>query len=74
MGGYMIKVEKFDNVLESGITYGGRSGSKKGIILDGERWFLKYPKSTRSMKDIDVSYITSPISEYLGSQDRKSVV
>ena len=41
----MIKIENLENVKISGITYGGRSGSKKGIILNNERWFLKYPKS-----------------------------
>ena len=63
----MIKIENFDNATVSGITYGGHSGSKKGIILNGERWFLKYPKSTKSMNVIGLSYTTSPISEYLGS-------
>ena len=67
MGGYMIKIERFDNSNLSGITYGGHSGSKKGIIFNDERWFLKYPKSTRSMEVIGMSYTTSPISEYLGS-------
>ena len=63
----MIKLENFDNVLLSGITYGGHSGSKKGIIYNNERWFLKYPKSTKSMDVKGLSYTTSPISEYLGS-------
>ncbi len=63
----MIKIENFDEVLTSGITYGGHSGSKKGIIFNGERWFLKYPKSTKSMNVEGLSYTTSPISEYLGS-------
>ena len=63
----MIKIENFDNVMPSGITYGGHSGSKKGIILNNERWFLKYPKSTKSMDVKGLSYTTSPISEYLGS-------
>ena len=52
----MIKLENFDNVQASGISYGGYC-FKKGIILNNERWFLKYPKS-----------ITFPISEYIGSQ------
>ncbi len=64
----MIKIENLENVKISGITYGGRSGSKKGIILNNERWFLKYPKSTKSMNVIGLSYTTSPISEYLGSK------
>ena len=55
------------NVVPSGITYGGHSGSKKGIIFEDEKWFLKYPKSTRSMNVVGLSYTTSPISEYLGS-------
>ena len=63
----MIKIENFDNVEASDITYGGYSGSKKGIILNNERWFLKYPKSTKSMNVDVLSYTTSPISEYLGS-------
>jgi len=68
MGGYMIKIENFDNSVLSGITYGGHSGSKRGIILGDEKWFLKYPKSTKSMDVIGLSYTTSPISEYIGSQ------
>ena len=67
MGGYMIKIENFDNISNSGITYGGHSGSKKGIIYNNERWFLKYPKSTKSMNIKDLSYTTSPLSEYIGS-------
>ncbi len=63
----MIKIENFENVKFSGITYGGYSGSKKGIILENNRWFLKYPKSTKSMNVTGLSYTTSPISEYLGS-------
>ena len=67
MGGYMIKIENFDNIALSGITYGGHSGSKKGIVLNNEQWFLKYPKSTKSMDVTGLSYTTSPISEYIGS-------
>ena len=63
----MIRIENFENVKFSGITYGGYSGSKKGIILENNRWFLKYPKSTKSMNVTGLSYTTSPISEYLGS-------
>ena len=73
MGGYMIKIENFDNVTSSGITYGGHSGSKKGIILNNERWFLKYPKSTKSMEVEGISYTTAPLSEYLGSNIYKMI-
>lgn len=42
-------------------------GVKKGVIINNERWFLKYPKSTRSMEVKNLSYTTMPLSEYLGS-------
>lgn len=47
--------------------YGGAAGDKSGIIVDGENWLVKYPKSTRSMRDVEISYTTSPLCEYLGS-------
>lgn len=68
----MIKIENFDLSNPSGISYGGHGGSKKGIIIKGERWFLKYPKSTKSMDVPVLSYSTTPLSEYLGSQIYKS--
>ena len=41
---------------------------KKGIIYNNEYWFLKFPKNTIGMRKVDsLSYVTSPISEYLGS-------
>lgn len=63
----MIKLLNFNNYELSGITYGGHGGSKKGIIIDNEKWFLKYPKTTKSMENVNLSYTTTPISEYLGS-------
>lgn len=49
--------------------YGGNGGNKDGILIDGEFWFIKYPKTTRGMseKARKISYTTSPLSEYLGS-------
>ena len=49
--------------------YGGNGGNKDGILIDGEYWFIKYPKSTRGMKGNakGVRYTTSPLSEYIGS-------
>ena len=63
----MIRIDNYDELPSSGIAYGGHSGSKKGVIIDNERWFLKYPKSTKSMQVNGLSYTTTPISEYLGS-------
>ena len=48
--------------------YGGQAGDKDGIIYDGEYWIIKYPKSARYLKNVtDISYVTSPLSEYIGS-------
>lgn len=49
--------------------YGGNGGNKDGILIDGEYWFIKYPKSTRGMNANakELSYTTSPLSEYIGS-------
>ena len=63
----MINIEKFDALKPSGISYGGHGGSKKGIMFNEERWFLKYPKSTKSMDVKGISYTTTPLSEYIGS-------
>ena len=54
MGGYVIKIYNFNEYLSSGISYGGHGGSKKGIIINGEKWFLKYPKSTKSMQNVNL--------------------
>ena len=48
--------------------YGGYGGDKDGVIINGERWIVKYPKSTKSMNvSPDLKYTTSPVSEYIGS-------
>ena len=36
---YMIKIENFDLMNPSGISYGGHGGSKRGIIINNERYF-----------------------------------
>ena len=69
----MIKIENFDLLNPSGISYGGHGGSKRGIIINNERWFLKYPKSTKSMDVEGLSYSTTPLSEYLGSHIYESI-
>ena len=49
--------------------YGGHAGAKKGIIYNGENWFLKFPKNTKNInKNSQLrSYASSPICEYIGS-------
>ena len=50
-------------------TYGGNSGKKEGILINREHWIIKYPKRVKNLQNIGtLSYSTSPLSEYLGSQ------
>lgn len=66
----MIKIIDFTNSKLSprNLEYGGRAGEKKGIIYNNEYWFLKYPKNTSVMNNIKgLSYVTSPLSEFIGS-------
>lgn len=54
--------------------YGGNAGTKKGFYNDdGTKWFLKFPKTTKNFKNVDISYTTSVLSEYIGSQIYKSL-
>ncbi len=48
-------------------TYGGKAGSKEGILIDGEYWIVKYPQNTQGMRGTLASYTTAPLSEYIGS-------
>lgn len=50
------------------LEYGGRAGEKKGIVYKGANWILKFPKNTNGMDNVrGLSYVTSPLSEYIGS-------
>ena len=50
------------------LQYAGRAGEKRGIIYNNEYWFLKFPKNTLGMNRTGtLSYVTSPLSEYIGS-------
>ena len=66
----MSKIFNFENLKLSdrnGI-YGGTSCKKEGVIIDNEYWLIKYPQDVRNNNTLDVSYTTSPLSEYIGSQ------
>lgn len=66
----MAVVEIYDlrNCPLSGRLYGGRAGRKDGILIDGEPWIAKFPRSTRDLKGKGLPpYTSSPLSEYLGS-------
>ena len=64
----MLKLVDFNGYEQNLNYYGGEAGAKLGITYNGENWLLKYPKSTKMLIDPKVSYTTSPLSEYIGSQ------
>ena len=68
-----MKIYDFNNVEISQRRYGGKAGLKQGIVLDGENWLLKFPKSTKEYVKVEISYTTSPLSEYLGSHIYASI-
>jgi len=67
----MIEIVDFTNCKLSNrnLEYAGRAGEKRGIIYNNELWFLKFPKNNIGMNRVTgLSYVTSPLSEYIGSQ------
>ena len=52
-------------------TYGGSAGDKDGVVIDGEEWLIKYPKSLKEFSGDLSPYSTSPLSEYVGSHTYK---
>ena len=49
-------------------TYGGASGFKDGLIIDGQDWLVKYPKNASYLsRHEEMIYTNDPVSEYLGS-------
>lgn len=67
-------IEDFNELETNTLVYGGKSGQKLGVIINGENWFLKFPKSTKGFsKQVDMSYSTSPLSEYIGSHIYESI-
>lgn len=68
-----MKIYEFEQLELSGRRYGGNAGAKTGVILDGEFWFIKFPKNVRNLNNVKISYTTSPISEYIGSHVYKSI-
>jgi len=65
-----MKLMDFTNceLSNRNLQYAGRAGEKRGIVLDGELWILKFPKNTIGMSDVTgLSYVTSPLNEFIGS-------
>ena len=57
-----------DAKIARGKFYEGNAGAKEAVIFDDSVWMIKYPKTTRDLQNPQLSYITSPLSEYLGSE------
>lgn len=59
--------------------YGGLSGAKYGILMDGSRWMVKFPENTKNFPGKEKpghhipSYTSSPVSEYIGSKIYESL-
>ena len=60
----LINVENLERTNRS---FGGNAGAKNGIILNNEEYIIKYPKNIKEIKKVEISYSTSPLSEYIGS-------
>ena len=66
----MIEIINFTDyaLSDRDLQYAGRAGEKRGIIYNGDYWFLKFPKNTIGMNRVTgISCVTSPLSEYIGS-------
>lgn len=70
-----MKLYNFDKYPQNDKVYGGASGRKVGITINGEDYLIKYPGNLkdRGLKNIELSYSNSPLSEFLGSQIYKII-
>lgn len=64
-----MEIKNYDNCKVNTRMYGGMSGSKLGVIDNGENYLLKYAGNLKekNLKNIELSYSNSPVSEYIGS-------
>lgn len=63
-----MEIKNYTNNEKSKKYYGGNAGYKIGIIENNEEWLLKFPKNTHNLENVEMSYTTSPLSEYIGSK------
>ena len=57
----------FTNLKQSNFLYGGNAGLKRGVIWNDKKWLIKFPQETTTFENVDISFTTSPLSEYVGS-------
>lgn len=69
-----MEIKNLDHYQRDLTTYyGGKSGSKYAIVIDGQRWMIKFPENTKNFRGREKSnahipsYTMSPLSEYIGS-------
>lgn len=62
----MFLIDLTDSV-DNNKLYGWNAGFKRGITIDGSNWIIKFPQETNGFKNVDISFTTSPLSEYIGS-------
>lgn len=64
-----MKIFDFDRYPQNDKVYAGMSGRKVGITINGVDYLVKYPGNlkNKNMKNINLSYSNSPVSEYFGS-------
>ncbi|WP_296057829.1 CtkA family protein [uncultured Holdemanella sp.] len=69
-----MKIYDFNELETNTLVYGGHSGQKLGVVINGENWFLKFPKRIKKLtRKFEISYTTSPLSEYIGSHIYESI-
>lgn len=57
----------YTNTPDNIQLYGGNAGFKKGVTIDGINWIIKFPQETSTFSNVDISFTTAPLSEYIGS-------
>ena len=63
-----LKIYDFDKSERVQRFYGGASGNKTAIEIDGDIYLVKYPQNLKEMNmQIPVSYGNNAISEFIGS-------
>lgn len=64
----MINLMDFNSLEDVTRAYGGATGPKKAVIIDGDHYMLKMPQVLRHKNNtLFMNYASSPQSEYLGS-------
>lgn len=67
-------IPNLDEYSRNNLLYGGRSGQKYGIDIDGEAWIVKFPRAARDLAGKRLpSYISTPVSEHLGAHIYQSL-